>query len=236
MIAAADKNCQPIPGTEQTFSVDAICLGYGLVPNTDLTRLCGCAHDYNPKLGGWAPRYDERMETTVRGIFVAGDGCGVAGVKAAVEQGKLAGMYAAYNLGFMNKAAAETLSRPIRRKLNRLKSFQSAIGDLSVRSGISSLPTQDTVICRCEEIPLDEIQRGMRSGASSPDDIKRRTRAGMGYCQGRICTVAVLGIAERELSVKPECIGYATARSPLKPIPMSLLLEPEENTGPKFQQ
>ncbi len=225
-IAAVDKNWQPIEGTGQTFDVDAICLGYGLVPNTDFTRLCGCVHDYDPKLGGWTPKYDERMETTVRGIFVAGDGCGVRGVRVAVEQGKLAGIFAAYNLGYVDEADAEKLAKPIRRKLHRLQSFQSAIGELfSVRPGIYRLPAEDTVICRCEEICLNEIGTAARSGAWNPDDIKRRTRAGMGYCQGRMCSPAILAVTERELGLKPKGVGYPTVRSPLKPIPMSLLLE-----------
>lgn len=230
VIAAADKDWRPIPGSEKIFDVDAICLGYGLIPNTDLTRLCGCAHDYDPKLGGWIPRHDERMETTVRGIFVAGDGCGIAGAKAAVEQGKLVGIWAANNLGLMDKAIAKELAKPIRSNLDKLESFQSAIGEVySVRSGIYSLAQQDTIICRCEEIGLTNIRKAMRAGALQANDIKRRTRAGMGYCQGRICGPAVIGIAQHELSAKPEDVGFSRARSPVKPIPLSLLLE-EDHT------
>jgi thioredoxin reductase/bacterioferritin-associated ferredoxin len=226
VIAAADENWQPIPDTEQTFDVDAICLGYGLVPNTDLTRLCGCAHDYDPNLGGWVPKRDEHMETTIRGIFVAGDACGIGGVRVALEQGKLAGIYAACNLGHLDEATADKLARPIRRKLNKLQSFQSVIADLfSVRSGIHSLPEKDTLICRCEEICLDDIRKAIASGALHPDDIKRRTRAGMGYCQGRICGPTILRIAERQLSLRPSDIGPGRARSPVKPVPMSILFE-----------
>jgi len=233
-IAAVDNNSQPIPGTEQTFDVDAICVGYGLVPNTDLTRLCGCIHDYVPEHGGWVPRCNENMETSVHGIFVAGDACGVAGFRVALEQGKLAGIYAAHNLGYMDRPVADKLAHPIRRKLKTLQSFQSAIGKVySVCPGIHDLPNDDTVICRCEEICLKEIRRAIRSGASVPDDIKRRTRAGMGYCQGRMCGPAILGIAERELSLKPGRIGYARPRSPIRPIPMSLLLETPESPSRK---
>lgn len=171
------------------------------------------------------------METSVRGIFVAGDACGVAGFRVALEQGKLAGIYAAHNLGYLNKAVADRLADPTRRKLKRLQSFQSAIGDFyCVRPGIHDLPNDDTVICRCEEVSLNEIRRAIRSGASIPDDIKRRTRAGMGYCQGRMCSPAILGIAERELNLRPERIGYARARSPIRPIAMSLLLETPESS------
>ena len=233
-IAAVDKNSQPIPGTEQTFDVDAICVGYGLVPNTDLTRLCGCIHEYLPERGGWVPRCNENMESSVRGIFVAGDACGVAGFRVALEQGKLAGIYAANNLGYVDRAIADKLADPIRRKLKTLQSFQSAIGEFyCVRPGIHDLPNDDTMICRCEEVSLNEIRGAIRSGAAIPDDIKRRTRAGMGYCQGRMCSPAILGIAEHELNLKPERFGYARPRSPIRPIPMSLLLETPERAVPK---
>jgi sarcosine oxidase subunit alpha len=71
VIAVADKNWQPIPRTEQIFDVDLICIGYGLIPNTDLARLCGCAQDYDSKLGGWVTRCNENMETTTPGIYAA---------------------------------------------------------------------------------------------------------------------------------------------------------------------
>lgn len=233
-IARANKHWQPIPHTEQTFDVDALCVGYGLIPNTDLTRLCGCAHLYDPKLGGWVPRHDENMETTVRGIFVAGDGCGVGGVRVAIEQGKLAAIYAACNLGFVDEDIADNLAVSIRGKLKKLWSFQSAVSELySVRSGIYSLATEDTTICRCEEISLGDIRKAIRAGAWHPDDIKRRTRAGMGYCQGRMCTPGILGVAEHEFDFKPGDVGYGTTRSPLKPVPMRLMLEtPDEYSAP----
>jgi len=226
VIARANNDWQRITGTERTFDVDAVCLGYGLVPSTDLTRLCGCAHRYDPKLGGWISVYDEDMQTTVPGIFVAGDGCGVGGVKVAFEQGKLAATYAARNLGLVDEVIADRLAMPIRNRLKKIWSFQSAISEVyHVRSGIYALSSEDTTICRCEEISLRAIQNAIRAGASDIDDIKRRTRARMGYCQGRMCAPVILGIAERDFGLKPEDIGYGRARSPVKPVPMSLLLE-----------
>lgn len=226
VIAAVDEAWQPIRGTEQTFDVDVICLGYGLIPNTDLTRLCGCAHEYNAKLGGWVPKYDEHMETTVRGIFVAGDGCGVAGVKVALEQGRISGIFAAHNLGLMDISTAEEMAQPIRAKSRELQDFQLALSELySLRPGIHDLSTESTVICRCEEITLGDILKAIQCGASNLDDLKRGTRTGMGYCQGRMCLPSVISIASRELKLKPEEIGAVKARPPIKPVPMSAFLE-----------
>jgi len=221
VIASVDEDWQPIPETERAFEVDAICIGYGLIPNTDLARLCGCAHDYDSRLSGWVTRCNENMETTVHGIFVAGDGCQIAGFGAAIEQGRLAGIFAARNLGLIDSVRAEVVAKPIRRRLKRHLAFQSGVGELyTVRSGIYGLADEGTLVCRCEEITLGEIRRAMQEGASHPNDIKRRTRAGMGFCQGRICVPTFQGIVDRELGIEPADIGQERVRTPLKPIPL----------------
>ncbi|MFC7395340.1 (2Fe-2S)-binding protein [Scopulibacillus cellulosilyticus] len=46
---------------------------------------------------------------------------------------------------------------------------------------------KSTIICRCEEINIDELETAMRLGTETFDDIKRMTRCGMGPCQSKIC-------------------------------------------------
>lgn len=43
------------------------------------------------------------------------------------------------------------------------------------------------IVCRCEEVTREEILEAMRLGDASLDAVKKRTRAGMGFCQGRTC-------------------------------------------------
>lgn len=45
----------------------------------------------------------------------------------------------------------------------------------------------DAIVCRCEEINIDEIETALKMGAETFDDIKRMTRCGMGPCQSKIC-------------------------------------------------
>jgi thioredoxin reductase/bacterioferritin-associated ferredoxin len=226
VIAAIDKDWQPIAGTEKSFRVDAVCLGYGLVPNTDLTRLCRCVHHYDESLGGWIPEYNERMESSVPGIFVAGDGCGVRGVNMAIQEGRLAGIYAARNLVLIDDATANRSANLVRAKLRGLQKFAGALSELyCLKSGIYVLARNETVICRCEEVDLNRIRKAIGAGADNVDDIKRRTRAGMGYCQGRMCASSILTIAQREAHSNPERLSYLKARSPVKPIPLAAFLE-----------
>ncbi len=54
------------------------------------------------------------------------------------------------------------------------------------------------IICRCEKISEAEIVEAIRRGATTIDEIKHYTRAGMGRCQGGFCTPAILKILARE--------------------------------------
>ena len=69
-------------------------------------------------------------------------------------------------------------------------------------------PAYGTVICRCETVTEGEILDAIRRnpGAKSIDGVKRRTRAGMGRCQGGFCSPRVLEILSRELGVPMEKI------------------------------
>ena len=64
-------------------------------------------------------------------------------------------------------------------------------------------PAYGTVICRCETVTEGEIIDAIHRvpGAKSIDGVKRRTRAGMGRCQGGFCSPRVLEILSRELGV-----------------------------------
>ena len=66
---------------------------------------------------------------------------------------------------------------------------------------ISAHPEYGRIICRCETITEGEIIDAIRRplGARSLDGVKRRTRAGMGRCQGGFCSPRVMEILSREL-------------------------------------
>ena len=66
-------------------------------------------------------------------------------------------------------------------------------------------PAYGNIICRCEEISEGEIVDAIRRvpGAKSLDGVKRRTRAGMGRCQGGFCAPRVMELLSRELGVSP---------------------------------
>lgn len=79
------------------------------------------------------------------------------------------------------------------------------------------------IICRCEEITLGEIKQAIREGARDVTGIKRRTRAGMGLCQGRTCEKLVQQILKEQLGEKAEKIGSSTSRPPVRPVTFGTL-------------
>ncbi|WP_083762756.1 NAD(P)/FAD-dependent oxidoreductase [Natranaerobius thermophilus] len=98
-----DNNWNYIPGSEQNFEVDVLCLSVGLTPLAELLLQAGCETVYVPELGGFTPIRDENFETTKSGIYVAGDVSGVEEASSAMVEGKLAGMFAAESLGYQKE-------------------------------------------------------------------------------------------------------------------------------------
>ncbi|MCZ2258530.1 NAD(P)/FAD-dependent oxidoreductase [Sporosarcina sp. G11-34] len=80
-----------IPGTEKTIEVDFVCIAGGLYPLAELASVIGCPFQYVEELGGHVPIHNERMETPLEGLYVAGNITGIESAKVARAQGALAG-------------------------------------------------------------------------------------------------------------------------------------------------
>jgi NAD(P)H-nitrite reductase large subunit len=93
-----------------------------------------------------------------------------------------------------------------------------------IHSDLYAQVSDDTIVCRCEGVTAGEIRQAVNEGTTDLNDIKKRTRSGMGYCQGTNCTPVVAAILEREFGEKPENIKIMTPRPPIRPIPLSLLM------------
>ncbi|ACS32859.1 FAD-dependent oxidoreductase [Thermococcus gammatolerans] len=111
VIAQLDENWRPIPGTEKTFDVDVIALAVGLRPSIELLHQAGCQIKFVRELGGHVAVRDGWMETTVRGIFVAGDSAGIEEATTAMLEGKIAGIAAALRLGIADESWVEEIER-----------------------------------------------------------------------------------------------------------------------------
>jgi len=176
-VASVDANWAPIPGTEQTIEVDAVAVGHGFTPRLELAIAAGCALD--------AERFvvvDETQETSVAGVYAAGEITGIGGVDLALAEGELAGHFAAGGAG----AAA---SKHAKRHRATFAGFAGRIDAAhGTRPGWTGWLTDDTVVCRCEEVSYGALCDAIAvTGSSSLRSLKLSTRAGLGICQGRVC-------------------------------------------------
>ena len=121
-IVEVDSRWNPVPGTEKHFDVDTVCLAVGLNPMTELLFMAGCTFDHFASFGGHVPLHDENMETTIPGLYAAGDVTGVEEASTAMEEGKLAGIAAACSLGYLTPEQAEERKQAVYRRLDVLRS------------------------------------------------------------------------------------------------------------------
>jgi Thioredoxin reductase len=138
-IAEVDEKWQIIEGTEKHFDVDTICLAVGLSPMSQLLKMAGCEMQENPQKGGLVPVCDEYGQTSIQGIFVAGDVSGIEEASSAMIEGRIAGIAAAYELGFIDKGEMEEKTAELSRAL------------LALRQGMFSPENRGVDIARTEE-------------------------------------------------------------------------------------
>ncbi len=118
-----DEYFNKIPSTEIQFDADTLCLAVGLSPSTELARMIGCKLDYNSTLGGYIPIVNENMETSVKNIYAAGDMIGIEEASIAMEEGRLAGLCCAEDLGYcIDNREAKKMLNDIQRHLKQLRS------------------------------------------------------------------------------------------------------------------
>lgn len=230
VIARVDSLGKWIPNSEEEIAADTVCLNFGFVPATELTRLAGCEQRYDQNFGGWATVTNQDLETSVRGIFAVGEVRGIGGMETSLLEGRIAGMTAAGQLGYSSKPNGHDLHKEW--KAQRAQS--EALGALfSVKSGLFASIADETLVCRCEEISAGEIRAAARAGATQLNHLKTWNRCGMGRCQGRTCGPVAAQIIAAETGVSVEAAGMFTSRAPIKPVPLGVVgvVEGERPTG-----
>ncbi|WP_445443440.1 FAD/NAD(P)-dependent oxidoreductase [Clavibacter sp. km1a] len=195
-----DASWAPIPGTERRVAVDAVAVGHGFTPRLELPIAAGC------RIG--SDRFvevDAAQGAGPRGVFAAGEITGIGGVDQALAEGEVAGHCAAGGSPSDAACAPAVRRRAVAHDVARR--IEAAHG---IRPGWTGWLRDDTLACRCEEVPVGRIRATARA-ASSTDlrSMKLATRAGLGICQGRVCGRTV----EELLAGEGPACGSATAGS-----------------------
>jgi NADPH-dependent 2,4-dienoyl-CoA reductase/sulfur reductase-like enzyme len=155
-------------GATIEIACDYLACGFHLVPNTELASLFGC------RLRNGFVEVDELQQTSIPGVYCAGEATGIGGLERSLLEGQIAGMAA-------DGKAEQT--RELRRKWRKSQSFAKKLEKaFRLRSELKALPDSDTIVCRCED-----VTHGSAAQHTSWRDAKNQTRCGMGPCQGRVC-------------------------------------------------
>ncbi|MGH6692656.1 MAG: NAD(P)/FAD-dependent oxidoreductase, partial [Gammaproteobacteria bacterium] len=223
-VASVGPDGRPHPrSTMRMFAADALAIGHGLIPATEITQLLGATHAYRRESGGWVPITQDRVRTSVPGLYVAGDGAGVTGASAAVLHGRLAGLAVVRDAGRLSDQAHDRRAAEIRRALAWDERFARGVRRMmQAPEGLLDLMTPQTIVCRCEDLTRNDIDYAVARGARGMNELKAWTRCGMGPCQGRTCGETAAELVAARVGSR-ENTGRWTPRPPIRPIPIDIL-------------
>ncbi|WP_341315971.1 NAD(P)/FAD-dependent oxidoreductase [Paraburkholderia sp. IMGN_8] len=212
-------------GERFEVACEAVALGYHLRPETQLADLAGCRFLFDDSTQQWLPQIDTDGRSSLKGIYLAGDGARVRGADAAERSGRLAALAAMHDHG-MRVEGVERL----RAELARFTRFAAGLREAFPWPAkfAASIP-DDTIVCRCEAITAGELRRVVReTGAQEANRAKAFSRVGMGRCQGRYCGHAGAEVIAAAASVPLSSVGRLRGQAPVKPLPVALVEEVSE--------
>ena len=155
-------------GKLEKIACDFLACGFHLVPNTELAALLGC------RLRQGFVEVDKVQQTSMPGIFCAGEPTGIGGVELSIVEGQIAGHAA---------AGQENPARSLFSARQNLRKFAYVLDrTFALRPELRELAAAETIICRCEDVTYSRLKTQTSWRAA-----KLQTRCGMGPCQGRIC-------------------------------------------------
>jgi NADPH-dependent 2,4-dienoyl-CoA reductase/sulfur reductase-like enzyme len=181
--------------------VDVIAVGWGFTPQLELPLAAGCSTRVDDD-GSLVVEVDADQFTSNPRVLVAGEATGIGGAALAVIEGTIAGTAAARASA---RSAAPPSAAPPSRELAalyrhraRLRGFARAMQQVyPVPDGWADRLPDDTLVCRCEEITAGSLREAVDLGATDARTAKLLSRAGMGWCQGRVCGYAVSCLTAR---------------------------------------
>jgi NADPH-dependent 2,4-dienoyl-CoA reductase/sulfur reductase-like enzyme len=154
-------------GRSYELECDFLACGFGLVPNTELATLLGCALDAG------RVRVDHLQRASRDDVFAAGESTGIGGVDKALAEGRIAGLAAVGRVPTPADRAART----------RAQRFATLLAHSFAPSpALRALCQPETLVCRCEDVTAAQL-----APYGDWRSAKLQTRLGMGPCQGRIC-------------------------------------------------
>jgi len=226
VVGRVDRDGRPVGGTERELKVDLLCVGFGLLPTTELAVAMGCDMRYHDEGEGWVPRHDANLQTSVPGVWVAGEICAIGGAEVAMVEGELVGLAIARELGRTGDGAdiQQRLVRARRRRDRERRHADAMLRAFPVLPGLHDLVADETIVCRCEDVTLGQVRQAASLCGADIHSVKMATRAGMGPCQGRVCHSIIGGLLESRLGGQESPTPCASVQMPVKPVSVHSVL------------
>lgn len=209
-------------GAERRVACTAIGFGFGLSSETQLADLARIPFSYDELQQQFLPERDSAGRTPVPGVYLAGDGSGIAGADAAELSGERAALALLEDRGH---AVAKSRLAALERGLRRIADFRVALeAAFPFPTELAAAMPDETILCRCEGLTAGEFRAAARGlAASEINRAKAFSRCGMGRCQGRVCGPAANVVLAAMVNLPPEGIGRLRSQPPVKPIPMAVV-------------
>jgi NADPH-dependent 2,4-dienoyl-CoA reductase/sulfur reductase-like enzyme len=205
-------------GAERALETSSVLLHAGLVPEIGFSSALRCEHFWNREQFSWQPCRTVWQESSRSGVFIAGDGGSIVGAEAARLSGQIAALEIARRAGRLSERERDGRAEPLFRQWRRKLAPRPFLDALYPPPPACFSPSDETTVCRCENVTAGEIRRAARLGASGPDQIKALTRAGMGNCQGRMCACAVAALTAQTTERGLPEVAMPRGRFPVKPV------------------
>jgi len=202
------------------LELDLLLVHEGVIPNTHLSRALGCKHVWSDSQACFVPFTDSRGRSSNRNVFIIGDGASIRGADAAPASAEVAVSTILSDLDRANAKSRKVLACALH-SLEKEEKFRPFLDALYPPRLAVTRIADETIICRCEEVPASALREAVRDGAIGPAQAKAFTRCGMGPCQGRMCALQVSQLLARETSASIGDVGSYNVRFPLKPITLA---------------
>lgn len=81
---------------------------------------------------------------------------------------------------------------------------------------------RNEIVCRCEEVTYGEVLDAIESGCITISEIRKKIRAGMGFCQGKSCRSIITEILAEKIGKKTYEIQIEKTRPPIGAVKMKI--------------
>lgn len=210
-------------GLEHRLACDGVGYGLALRSETQLADLAGCHFAFHERDRAFLPVRDAAGRGSVAGVYLAGDGAGIAGADASERAGERAALALLEDRGLPHDQARAAALEAELARIGRFREVLEAAFPFPAH-WMTDI-ADSTTLCRCEEISAGEVRAAIdQFGVHELNRLKAVSRVGMGRCQGRICGAAAAELLAHATGRDIEAVGRLRSQAPVKPVPLTLAL------------